>query len=352
MLKHLQTMQKKLIRSWYSQQTTYWLLPFGWLFRMIVWVRYRLYHHRVLRSYRFNVPVIIVGNISVGGTGKTPCVIALVDYFRQRGLQPGIVSRGYGGRQYRTPYTVETGDLPTDVGDEALLLKQRCQCPVVIAKQRAAAVHHLLKTSDCNVIISDDGLQHYALARTYEIVMIDGERGFGNQMTLPAGPLREPLPRLQRSDALVVTGDKSLSLPSNLSLPPTYSMPLKVTCCYALQSPSQQKPLTDFTGQCVHGVAAIGHPERFFQLLVSYGIQVIEHAFADHHHFELADFAEFADKCILLTEKDAVKCQSLQLSNAWVVQIQGHLPDPLCQMLYNTVTQAKSIAGHSLDRTL
>ncbi len=326
---HLQRIQLILIRAWYNPHPIKWLIPISWLFSLVILMRRFLYRIHLIKQHSFSVPVIIVGNISVGGNGKTPCVIALTHYLRQRGMQPGIVSRGYGGSKNKIPHTVQLTDTASDVGDEALLLKQRCQCPVVIAKKRADAVDHLLKTTDCNVVISDDGLQHYALARTVEIIMMDGTHGLGNQYCLPAGPLREPVSRIQQSDAIVLTGNVTSrsQLATTLKMPPTYIMSLAATVCYQLHAPDKQVPLTQLAKQTVHAVAGIAHPSRFFTMLSAMNIHVIEHAFADHYAFQAVDFADFADECILLTEKDAVKCQHCQLTNAWVVPVEGLLPD-------------------------
>ena len=322
-------------KIWYGKSVlSYVLFPISWVFRAIIWLRCSAYRYGWLKQTVFPVPVIIVGNITVGGTGKTPCVIALVNALRERGWQPGIVSRGYGGALNGAVHEVSETDLPSETGDEALLLKRRCQCPVVVGKKRVAAVRYLLETSTCDVIISDDGLQHYALSRQVEIVMIDGKRGVGNACCLPAGPLREPVSRIRQSDFVVVTGNTAeIDLPIMPSKSSVYSMALQMKAVYALCDETAKMSLSQLQHQTVHAIAGLGHPRRFFDMLHQLGLQVIEHAYPDHHVFEPADFAGFNQALIVMTEKDAVKCQEMALPNAWVVSIDGILAVDLINQL-------------------
>ncbi|MFZ3067317.1 MAG: tetraacyldisaccharide 4'-kinase, partial [Gammaproteobacteria bacterium] len=212
-----------LTKHWYQRQLSWvslLLLPFSWLFHLIVMARRGMYRSGILKTHSVPVPVIIVGNIAVGGTGKTPFVIWLVDYLKQQGYRPGIISRGAGGARQTNPYLVKTNDHPCKVGDEALLLANHTNCPLVIGVDRVAAARFLLAQSDCNIIISDDGLQHYALRRDVELVIVDGVRRFGNQQLLPAGPLRESIKRLEGVDAVIVNGEQMQLVPGDLVVVP------------------------------------------------------------------------------------------------------------------------------------
>jgi tetraacyldisaccharide 4'-kinase len=251
------------------------LIPFAWLFCALVKLRRQAYRVKILPSHRLPVPVIIVGNLTVGGTGKTPLVIWLGRFFRAHGFKPGIVSRGYGGQAESWPQLV----LPTSdqawVGDEAVLLARHSGCPVVVAPNRVQAGQKLLTDFSCDLIISDDGLQHYALEREIEIAVVDGGRGYGNQRCLPAGPLREPVSRLQIIDFVVNKENAQLSdeeeigfnslRPCTLdSRPYTFSMHYTLNSLINLADPTICQPLNRWQGRMVHAIAGIGHPEHFF----------------------------------------------------------------------------------------
>lgn len=292
------------------------LLPLSLVFCALVWLRRTLYRLRVLRSRRFPVPVIVVGNITVGGTGKTPLVVWLADFLRQAGYRPGIVTRGYRGQSPTWPVAVAKDSAAQLVGDEAVLLARRCHCPVMAGPDRVASVQALLN-QDCNLIVSDDGLQHYRLHRDVEIAVIDGMRRFGNGLCLPAGPLREPVSRLG-SIAMCVTNGQPQEGELGLKLSPTHF--------YNLAKPSQQTSTESLRATPVHAVAGIGNPERFFDSLRALGLGILPHAFPDHHAFEVRDL-EFGDDIpVLLTEKDAVKCQHLAKPHFWVLAVDAH-PD-------------------------
>jgi tetraacyldisaccharide 4'-kinase len=273
--------------------------------------RRSLYRTGVCRSRRMACPVIVVGNLSVGGTGKTPLVCWLVARLAVRGLVPGIVTRGYGGSS-RGVRMVESSDDPQLVGDEALLLARRTGMRVAIGRDRPAAAQRLVNAG-CNVIVSDDGLQHYAMARSCEIVVIDGDRRFGNGWLLPAGPLREPPARLARADAVVVNGGRPL-------LEGALSMRLDAQGAVALVG-GAQKPLAAFAGSSVHAVASIGNPDRFFNMLRAHGIEVMGHPRADHSRLEARDIVFADDKPVLMTEKDAVKCARIADGRHWYVPV-------------------------------
>jgi len=290
------------------------LLPLGLVFAALVRLRKFLYRQGVLKSLTLPVPVIVVGNITVGGTGKTPLIIWLADFLKASGYRPGIVSRGYGGQAESWPQWVDATSDVNRVGDEAVLIAKRTDCPMAVAPLRTAAAALLLNQSDCNVILSDDGLQHYALNRDIEIAVIDGERRFGNGYCLPAGPLREPVSRLQSIDLVVVNGDK---LKAN-----EYSMQLTGDTAVNLAT-GAEKYLVEFNDTGCHALAGIGNPDRFFSLLAAAGLSCMPHSFPDHHRFQQSDIEFGDDKPILMTEKDAVKCSPYASNQHWYVPVQA-----------------------------
>jgi len=279
-------------------------------------LRLGLYASGWLPRRRLAVPVIVVGNISVGGTGKTPLVIALVDALRERGFKPGVISRGYAGGAGAVARVDAQSD-PAQVGDEARLIFDATQVPLSVGRDRAEAGRALLDSADLDVLIADDGLQHYKLCRDVEICVIDGARRFGNTRLLPAGPLREPLARLDKVDFRVCNGGK----PDHGEV----AMTLAGEIAIALAEPHQQRPLRGFTGQRVHAVAGIGNPARFFTQLRQSGIEVIEHPFADHHPFKVRDLDFGDDLPVLMTAKDAVKCRAFAQPSHWFVPVRAEL---------------------------
>ncbi|MDR1311155.1 MAG: tetraacyldisaccharide 4'-kinase [Burkholderiaceae bacterium] len=304
------------------------LLPLSLLFRLIVWARRRAYARGFLASARLPVPVIVVGNIFVGGTGKTPLTIWLVDVLRRAGFSPGVVSRGYG-RQDDEPEAVGPDSAPGRVGDEPLLIYRQARCPVVVGKKRVAAAQHLLHLHrEVNILISDDGLQHYAMQRQMEIVVFDG-RGAGNGWMLPAGPLREPLTR--RRDITVVNS-LNFPAPSNyIYSPDIFLLRLTGSVAEQLCDASRQIPLASLP-ELVSGrpakiaaVAGIGHPLRFFTLLRAHHLRFTEYPLPDHYPYADNPFEKMDADIILITEKDAVKCfQAKAIMNdarIWVVPV-------------------------------
>lgn len=262
--------------------------------------------------------VLVVGNLTVGGTGKTPMVVWLCRWLQEHGYRPGVVSRGYGGRARGGPWAVTPQSDPAQVGDEPVLIATRSGCPVYVDRDRRRAARALLAHHPCDVIIADDGLQHYALGRDLEIVMVDGARRFGNGLCLPAGPLREPLGRLQEVDFRVATGTPG---------PGEYAMTLTGGTALALADPGHTRPLEAFRGQRVHALAGIGHPPRFFDMLRRRGLEVVPHAFPDHHAFTPGEI-RFGDHLpVLMTEKDAVKCRQIAGPEHWFVPVSA-VPDP------------------------
>lgn len=289
------------------------LLPLSWLFCFAAALRRAAYRAGWFKTHRLSVPIIIVGNITVGGTGKTPLVIRLVEFLRAQGYRPGVVSRGYGGSAH-IPQIVGPESDTCEAGDEAVLMARRCACPVMISKDRVAAARAL--TAQCDVIVSDDGLQHYGLGRDVEIAVVDGVRRFGNGLCLPAGPLREPVARLKKVDMVVVNGGGAG--------PGEFSMHLEPLSLRNLRDETSAPPDTFKTG-VAHAVAAIGHPQRFFDTLRAQGYSIIEHAFPDHHPFAPADLDFADDRPVLMTEKDAVKCKRFAKPNYWYLPVQAKL---------------------------
>jgi tetraacyldisaccharide 4'-kinase len=307
-------------RLWYQNRVVLWpLVPLSLLYKTFVRFRKKYFKNHI----NISIPVIVVGNITVGGTGKTPLVIHIAEYLIEQGWQPGIISRGYKGTHKKSTLVDSKSD-PKLVGDEAVLLAKRLGCPMVVGKNRNAALLHLLNTHQAvDVVISDDGLQHYGLARNIEIAVVDAEREFGNGYCLPAGPLREPIDRLDFVDLIV----RNIGLfYDGLEKSPdqkTYKMGYLPGRLYnAFQKDSAQL-LSALSGQTVHAIAGIGNPERFFQLLASFGLSVIKHAFPDHHRFSHRDIY-FSDAFpVIMTEKDAVKCLQFVDLRHWVLPIQA-----------------------------
>lgn len=312
-----------LLKLWYQKHLNpvLWILvPFSLIMVCIVKLRRFAYLKGWLTQTKFDVPIIVVGNLTVGGTGKTPLVIHIAKLLKQHGFKTGIVSRGYKGDvklRSESNIFVNANSDPAIVGDEPVLLAKRLFCPIVVDKDRVKAVQTLLSTNSMDVIISDDGLQHYRMGRSIEIVVVDGKRRFGNGWCLPAGPLREPLSRLESVNYIMCNG------PENFDVDSEYDMELRPRMLYNGHSPSEQRTLASFQGSTIHAVAGIGNPDRFFALLKNYGLQVIPHPFPDHYMFKPSDleFSDSEDYPIVMTEKDAVKCGSFMKGNTWVLAV-------------------------------
>lgn len=303
-----------LNQQWYRKKNllAYCLTPLSWLYEIIIFLRRLFYRCGLKKITRFPVPVIVVGNITVGGTGKTPLVAWLCGWLQSQGFKPGIVSRGYGGKAMSWPQEVTSKSDPELVGDEAVLLAQQTDCPVVVDPNRVVAVTKLLRNHGCTIIVSDDGLQHYAMGRDIEIAVIDGIRRFGNGLCLPAGPLREPIQRLKTVDFAVVNGQVDGN---------EYSMNFTPGNIYNVRRPQQSLDIALLKNKTVHAVAGIGHPQRFFQQLESIGFTIIRHEFPDHHVYKPADFNFDDDAIILMTAKDAVKCNSFADDRYWCLPV-------------------------------
>ncbi|GJM07238.1 MAG: tetraacyldisaccharide 4'-kinase [marine bacterium B5-7] len=294
------------------------LLPLSGVFWLLTTLRRFAYRVGILRTTQLSVPVIVVGNIVVGGAGKTPLVIWLAKALKTNGYQPGILTRGYPLKIAGAPRLVHPEATADDVGDEALLLAKKTDCPVMVHASRVGAGQALLSQfPGCDVIISDDGLQHYALHRDIEIAVIDGERRCGNRFMLPAGPLREPRSRFKDVDFIVCNG-KPLDEVKRCR---EYVMRYVSQHFHNVADPLERLGYTCFLDQPVHAVAGIGHPDRFFHSLREMGLTVIAHPFPDHHHFVASDFAFDDDLPVLMTEKDAVKCKAFAKPHYWTLPI-------------------------------
>ncbi|MGV6810449.1 MAG: tetraacyldisaccharide 4'-kinase [bacterium] len=347
--------------TWYAPQDwryrglMYTLLPLVPVFCLLG--RYRRWQQIRSRPAKPPVPVIVVGNLTVGGTGKTPLVIYLAQLLKAAGYRPAIISRGYGGRAKRWPQNVTAASHPDLVGDEPVLMASRSHVPVVVGADRNTDIQYLLNYHKCDVILSDDGLQHYRMARQMEIIVMDGQRGFGNGWCLPAGPLREPIQRWLHSDFRLINTDAHTPLSSDAR---RYQQPLQNDApdnkegsdkqTYKMQLVGHQlislhdhapKPLRDFAGQTVHAVSGIGHPERFFNQLRAQGLQLIPHSFSDHHRFNKTELCFNDAYPIIMTEKDAVKCRGFSLDSAWYLPVEAQVPETFAQAFLAAFEQCK-----------
>ncbi|MDP2713646.1 tetraacyldisaccharide 4'-kinase [Rheinheimera sp.] len=318
-------------RLWYQGHKAYWLLlPLAWLYGAVTALRRLLFRCGVKQQVKVKAPVIVVGNISIGGTGKTPFTLLLCARLQALGWTPGIVSRGYGAN-ITAPLLVKPDAIATEVGDEPLLLAQRSGCPVVVCPDRVAAALYLLANTDADIIVSDDGLQHYRLARDIEIVLVDGSRGLGNGQLLPAGPLREGAWRLACAD-LVVANSQPFALADGM-------MTLQPSAAKQLNGSAKLTPCA------VSLVAGIGNPARFERTVIAAGFTVNQrHYFADHHQFVAADFADISGP-VLMTEKDAVKCRAFAGDNWFSLGVDAQLDEQLTTKINTILTKLRSSYG-------
>jgi tetraacyldisaccharide 4'-kinase len=285
----------------------------------------------------------VVGNITVGGTGKTPLVIALCDWLKTQGYRPGVISRGYRG-QINQVHVVSNEDGPFLVGDEPLLVFKKAQVPVAIGKNRyQAGVELLKKHPEINILLSDDGLQHYALQRDLEILVVDGQRGLGNNYLLPAGPLREPQSRISTVDAVVVNGSNERYLSQ---IQPQFNMTLHPEVWINIKNPHIHQPINAFSGERCIAMCAIGNPQRFLNTLASLGIVPLEtRIFEDHYHYQENDFKEWLNEKILMTEKDGIKCHLFAPEDAWMLKISAQLNEQFYQWLAMKLTHLREKNG-------
>ena len=341
-------LQRWLERRWYGERAPEWpLRALAWLFGKLVARRRAAFAAGKRRRYRADKPVLVVGNLTVGGVGKTPLVIALVRALQQRGLQVGVVSRGYG-RSSSGVQRVESASSAAQVGDEPKLIQQSCNCPVAVAESRSEAVCELLKAHALDLVIADDGLQHYALERDVEIAVVDGARGLGNGQLLPAGPLREPIERLAECDLRVCNGEyqgrHTLNFDASIRLQPQRLRALPSNAQSGIDQPRSgaDKTPTDqalnwLQGRRVHALAGIGHPERFFSSLRALGAKPIVHPYPDHHRFVAGDFDWDDDLPVVMTEKDAVKLPCPLSRQAYALEVSVELEDRFVDRLLQVI---------------
>ncbi|MCY3688888.1 MAG: tetraacyldisaccharide 4'-kinase [Gammaproteobacteria bacterium] len=334
-----------LERAWYEERPWLYLLwPLSMLFRAVA--AYRRRRHSAGASRLGKQPVIVIGNITIGGTGKTALLIALARELKQRGMSPGIISRGYGATAANYPLAVEADSDPDECGDEPVLIAASTECPVVVDPDRPAALAHLLVEHKVNVVLSDDGLQHYRLHRDIEIAVIDGARMFGNGLLLPAGPLREPRQRLHEVDFVIINGEAA----DALELPiPQYEAAMEAHSLVNLAT-SEERSFTGapfHVGNTLQLVSGIGNPERFYALMESLPYPLARIEFPDHHKFSEEDFAGEridAHQPIVMTEKDAVKCRRFASANFWALRAEMKLPPEFVKALLKRIRQAKAEA--------
>ena len=325
-------MHDLILRAWQDKNLLFYLvlIPLSWLFAIIIAMRHFLYRVGLLRSYALPVPVVVVGNINMGGSGKTPVVIWLVNQLKAKGYQPGVISRGYGAKVTQ-PTSVHAYSLPSEVGDEPVLIAKKTGCPVYVSADRVEAGKDLLKQHPtCDIIISDDGLQHYRLQRQIEIAVIDQQTQH-NQHLLPAGPLRESHARLASVDAVILNG--------NLNVKDGYPMELMASDFYNLLNPDLKASVSYFKDKDVAAMAGIGKPERFFQQLQSLGLKFSRWPFSDHHAFTQQDLSTIKCDALIMTEKDAVKCHTFAEAHHWVLPIEAEIDGRLLPMLLSKLQQ-------------
>jgi len=304
---------------WYGKRAIALVFtPLSALFGLIVKVRGFLYSKGYLKSTQLPVPVLVVGNITVGGTGKTPMVIYLAELLKAAGYSPGIISRGYGGIASSWPQQVRADSDARVVGDEAKILAARTDCPVAVGPKRVDSALALIKHHGCDIIISDDGLQHYALQRDIEIVLIDGERRQGNGYLLPAGPLREPVERLKSVDFIVCNG---------LANKGEFPLQIDGDIAVRINDESKQKELRELGNHPCHALAGLGNPARFFAHLKKFGLAFDSHTFPDHYIYTQQDISFDDDNQVLMTEKDAVKCTTIATDKHWYVPIKAKMSE-------------------------
>jgi tetraacyldisaccharide 4'-kinase len=332
----------QLQQVWYRRKPLWLfllLVPLSLLFAAIVWLRRAAYRRGLFSAVRMSQPVIVIGNITVGGTGKTPFVIWLAQWLQAKGWRVGIVLRGYGGRSTTWPREVQADTSPAEVGDEAILLARRSGAIVVAGPDRVAAARRAIELG-ADFVLSDDGLQHYKLARDLEVAVVDETRLLGNRWLLPAGPLREPSSRLATVDLIVrtqrsITGNEqrinrpSVALPGagECAGPPNVTSVARIADAVSLVD-GQRRALESFGGGRVHAIAGIGNPEGFFDALRAAGLDVDGRALPDHAAANPADIGFGDDAPVLMTEKDAVKCRHLADARLWAVPLDVELSEP------------------------
>ncbi|MEY2696270.1 MAG: hypothetical protein RL333_408 [Pseudomonadota bacterium] len=317
---------------WYErEQPNPLLVPFGKAYAQGVGLVREAYETGRIASRGLPVPVIVIGNITVGGTGKTPLTIWLAQQLKARGYRPGILSRGYGGITPRRPLEVTINTSTRLAGDEPVMMARKTGCPVFIFPKRVDAGHALIARHGVDILIADDGLQHHELERDLEIAVVDGARGFGNGHPLPAGPLREPIERLDQVDFVVYNGGTSKSDGVQMQLVGSRLTNLRQNC--------MKRTLDHFKGQKVHAIAGIGNPDRFFRQLEAAGLDIEAHPFPDHHAYTAKDLAFAEGRPLLMTEKDAVKCGAFAREDDWFLPVDAELPQGFTDAILNKLRE-------------
>ncbi len=313
-------LEQRITQAWYQKRRWIYLFtPLELVYRGIVAIRKRLYKHGLFKHAHPGIAVVVVGNLTVGGTGKTPVVIEIVNYLKNKGWNPGVISRGYGGSNKNYPYLVDAKSSAENCGDEPVLIYRNTNVNVVIDKDRLRA-SKLLKAQGCDIVVSDDGLQHLALERDFELLLIDGKRGFGNQRLLPVGPLREPVSRVVECDFVLTNGV------DNRCVDHLNSDCFPITADYLCDiETKKQFPLSWLENKEIHALAGIGNPNRFFDLLKQLGSKPICHPYPDHHDYQMSDIPN-DKKSIVVTEKDAVKLEKFNLLDCLMLKISAELP--------------------------
>ena len=327
--------QEVIETAWRRKNALFYLVltPLSWLFGLLTSIRRFAYKEGFFKSYALPVPVIVVGNINVGGSGKTPVVMWLVAQLAKNGYRPAVISRGYGG-SVKVPTSVSASSPASLVGDEPVLIKNRCDCPVWVGADRVAVATALLRTHpECNVIISDDGLQHYRLKRDVEIAVVDAEHHKKHARLLPAGQLREPLSRLNRVDAIVCNGQKSDES--------FYQMQLLGDRFYNLANVETYALAADFKHKAIKAMAGIGKPARFFEHLEQLGLTFVSVSFDDHFAFNAQDLAQIDCDVLIMTEKDAVKCKAFAQPHHWVLPVQANIDAALMPLVLEKIVLKK-----------
>ena len=351
------SIETTITRAWQRQAAWLWLLlPFSWLYGLLMLVRRQAYKAKIFTSYRAPIPVMVIGNITVGGSGKTPLIIALVRHLQQQGIKVGVISRGYGGDSSQMPALVSVESSPKLVGDEPCLIVNMTGAAMAVCPNRQQAITTLLESyPDLQMIIADDGLQHYALQRDIEWIVVDAARGFGNKQLLPTGFLREPISRLkganvvyhQKEASLSNSGDKDDFNNSPIKRLTMHLQPDTLELLWSFDTQRETLAIDDIappnSGSQVHAVSGIGYPQRFFDTLASLGFEVIPHPYPDHYDFSLTELLQYTEHSIIVTSKDAVKIKSLLiktttgqalsdeykalLSRLWVLPVTAVLSD-------------------------
>lgn len=324
-----------LQEQWNKRGLYAWLLfPISVLYCVVMSLRREAYESGLFKTHEIKLPVFVVGNLSVGGTGKTPLVIWIASKLAENGLRPAVISRGYGGRAKEFPFVVYPNTPAALSGDEPVMISRTLGCPVVIDPDRVAAANWLVERDLCDVIISDDGLQHLALGRDLEIAVITSDRVAGNGLCLPSGPLREGMGRLKSIDVVISRLQESKLTPHFMNLHPGE--------CARLDSPAMRLPLSAFWKKPVHAIAGIGNPEGFFESLRMAGLEIIPHAFPDHYDYTPVDISFDDDLPVLMTQKDAVKCTEFTKRNCWVVTVSVEVDEGILEIIMKKIKEIKA----------